>query len=344
MVTPVVAGAGARSSSRTYNFIIYGHISQWWWVASRKPAGRECEAYGGRVPCETAHAISLLDPGWAGGVGPERLLTPALSEGIRFMNDTTKIALAAAVAGGYVLGRTKKARLAFGVATYLAGRRFGLNPQQLLTQGLQKLGDVPGVGELNEQVRGQLLDAGRGALVAAADRSLVSLADSLHERTLRVGEKDEDEEEEGEEPEEEEEEEPEEEEEEEEEPEEEEGEEPKEEEEEPEEEEEEEPEEEEEEEPEEEEEETEEEPPRRRRASRAKRTAPTKKRAPAKKTAAKKAPAKKAAAKKAPAKKAAAKKAPAKKAAAKKAPAKKAAAKKSTAKKSTAKKTAARRR
>ncbi|MFE4847386.1 histone protein, partial [Streptomyces sp. NPDC056689] len=127
------------------------------------------------------------------------------------MNDSTKIALATAVAGGYVLGRTKKARLAFGVATYLAGRRFGLNPQQLLTQGMQKLGDVPGVGELNEQVRGQLLDAGRGALVAAADRSLVSLADSLHERTLRIGEKDEDEaeqepEEEEEEPEEEEEE------------------------------------------------------------------------------------------------------------------------------------------
>jgi hypothetical protein len=67
--------------------------------------------------------------------------------------------------------------------------------------------------------------------------------------------------------------------------------------------------------------------------------APAKKSAPtAKKAAAKKAPAKKAAAKKAPAKKAAAKKAPAKKAAAKKAPAKKAAAKKAPAKKAAAKK------
>lgn len=35
------------------------------------------------------------------------------------MQDTTKYALAAAVAGGYVLGRTKKGRLALTVATYI---------------------------------------------------------------------------------------------------------------------------------------------------------------------------------------------------------------------------------
>ena len=118
------------------------------------------------------------------------------------MNDTTKIGLAAAVAAGYVLGRTKKARFAFGLATYLAGRRFGLDPQQLLTTGLQKLGDVPGVAELNEQVRGELLDAGRKALAATADRRLADLADSLHERTLRIGEEKGEEEEGEEEPEE----------------------------------------------------------------------------------------------------------------------------------------------
>ncbi|MFD8815383.1 hypothetical protein ACFV23_28785 [Streptomyces sp. NPDC059627] len=133
------------------------------------------------------------------------------------MNDTTKAGLAAAVAAGHVLGRTKKARLAFAMATYLAGRRFGLDPQQLLTTGLRKIGDAPGVAELNEQVRGELLGTGRQALAAAADRRLTDLAGSLHERTLRIGqERDEDEEyedeheeeEEGEEPEEETEEEP----------------------------------------------------------------------------------------------------------------------------------------
>ncbi|GAA4983236.1 hypothetical protein GCM10025734_05100 [Kitasatospora paranensis] len=70
------------------------------------------------------------------------------------MNNATKAAVAAAVAGGYVLGRAKKGRLAFAVATYIAGRRFGLDPRQLATEGLRKLGEVPQVAELNEQVRG----------------------------------------------------------------------------------------------------------------------------------------------------------------------------------------------
>ncbi|NEB93889.1 hypothetical protein [Streptomyces bauhiniae] len=103
------------------------------------------------------------------------------------MDDTTKVALAAAVASGYVLGRTKKGRLAFGLATYLAGRRTGLNPQALLSGGLGKLGDVPGLQQLNEQVRGELLSAGRKALTSAADRRLGDLAESLRERTQRIG-------------------------------------------------------------------------------------------------------------------------------------------------------------
>lgn len=77
------------------------------------------------------------------------------------MKDTTKVALAAAVAGGYVLGRAKKGRLAFAAATYLAGRRFGLDPRQLATEGLRKLSEVPQVAELNEQVRGELMEAGK---------------------------------------------------------------------------------------------------------------------------------------------------------------------------------------
>lgn len=84
------------------------------------------------------------------------------------MNVTTKIALAAAVAGGYLLGRMKKGRLAFAVATYLAGRRFGLDPQQLATEGLKRLSEVPAVVELQEQVRGELMNAGRQALAATA--------------------------------------------------------------------------------------------------------------------------------------------------------------------------------
>ncbi|MER6307273.1 histone protein [Streptomyces sp. NPDC001657] len=222
------------------------------------------------------------------------------------MNERTKIMLAAAMAGGYVLGRTKKGRLALTAASYLAGRQSGLDPRQLVSDSVRKLGDIPQVAELGDQLRGEVMDAGRKALTSAATRQLASLAETLQDRTrrLQLGPEeyeDEEEEEEYEEEPREEDEEPEEEEEEEE------GEYDREDEEEP------------------EEEEEDEEPPRRGGGARGER-------APEKKTAGRQAPAKKAA-KKAPARKAAAKKAPAAKKtakAAKKAPAKKSAAKKTT--------------
>lgn len=105
------------------------------------------------------------------------------------MADVPKIALAAAVLGGYVLGRTKKGRVAFGAATYLAGRRFGLEPQQLLTEVVKRLRELPQFADLNEQLSGEALFAGRTALSAVADRKLADLADSLHQRTERIGSK-----------------------------------------------------------------------------------------------------------------------------------------------------------
>ena len=191
------------------------------------------------------------------------------------MDDQTKVTLAAAMVGGYVLGRTKKGKLAFTVATYLAGRRFGLEPRQLAAEGMRRLGENPHFAELQEQLRGEVLETGRQAVTAAANRSMNSLADAIGERTARLGELEEQEPEAEEEEEEEPEEEPEQEE----------------------------PEEEpEQEEPEEEpeQEEPEEEPKRRaRKGGPHKRSAPAKKAAPAKKKAAKKsAPPRKSAAKK----------------------------------------------
>ncbi|MEJ8661746.1 histone protein [Streptomyces sp. MS1.AVA.4] len=139
------------------------------------------------------------------------------------MDDQTKMALAAAIAGGYVLGRTKKGRLALSLGTYLAGRRFGLEPRQLAVEGMRRLGEIPQVAELQDQLKGEVLEAGRKAVTAAATRSMGTLADTLRDRTASLGMKEEEEEpeeeyEDEEEPEEEYEEEPEEEEEEEEEP------------------------------------------------------------------------------------------------------------------------------
>jgi hypothetical protein len=95
------------------------------------------------------------------------------------MTDNNKTALAAAIMGGYFLGRTKKAKAAFAVATYLAGRRFGLTPRALLTEGGRRLSDSEQFGEVIEQIRTELLDAGRAAATTLANRRMDMLADSL---------------------------------------------------------------------------------------------------------------------------------------------------------------------
>ncbi|MFD6332019.1 hypothetical protein ACFWGI_20925 [Streptomyces niveus] len=190
------------------------------------------------------------------------------------MEDSKKVCVAAAMAAGYVLGRTKKGKLALGLAALVAGQQIPMNPRELVILTARKLAENPTVAPLVEQARGEVLGAGRSALSATANRRLEAVADALQQRTEALLEEpleaDESEEEE-------------------------------------------EPEEEPEEQSEEEEEEGEETRPRRRPAKRAAakkapaRKAPAK-RAPAKKTAAKKAPAKKKAAKKSPPKKAPAKK------------------------------------
>ncbi|MDV6287426.1 hypothetical protein R2F25_03150 [Streptomyces sp. UP1A-1] len=98
------------------------------------------------------------------------------------MNDS-KAALAAAVASGYLMGRTKKAKLAFAVGSYLMGRRIGLTPGQVLSQGLSGIQRNPQLQELTDQVRGELLTASRTAVTAAANRTLTGLADNLRDRT-----------------------------------------------------------------------------------------------------------------------------------------------------------------
>jgi hypothetical protein len=217
------------------------------------------------------------------------------------MNNQARIA--AAVASGYLLGRTRKMKLAITVGSLLMGHRIPTNPRGLLEEGQKLVEQNPELAKIQDQVRDKLFEAAKGAALATLVSQLNSVSDTLRDRTeglrgaLELESSDEeapeDEGPEDEAPSEEEEAEQ--------------------------------PTDEAEEEPEQGEEEPEEETrPRTRTSSR---------RGPAKKTA--KAAAKKAPAKKAPAKKSAAKKAPAKKAPAKKTTAKKTAAKKSTRSRST---------
>ncbi|GAA2298790.1 hypothetical protein [Streptomyces violaceusniger] len=87
--------------------------------------------------------------------------------------------IAVAVVGGYLLGRTKKAKLAVGLGMLLAGKKIALDPQQLK----KSLAEAPLLSGLNSEVRKELADATRQAATKAVSDRVSGLADSLHERT-----------------------------------------------------------------------------------------------------------------------------------------------------------------
>ncbi|NJC68330.1 hypothetical protein HC031_01135 [Planosporangium thailandense] len=95
------------------------------------------------------------------------------------MKDSVK--LGAAVAGGYLLGRTKKGKAAIGLALWLSGKRIG-NSREALT----RLAASPELARLAAQVRGPLLEAAQRAVTATIESRTTALADSLQQRTERL--------------------------------------------------------------------------------------------------------------------------------------------------------------
>src|SRR3954469_10814732 len=107
------------------------------------------------------------------------------------MNNAAK--LGAGVAGGYLLGRTKKLKMAVGLGAWLIGKKLDLSPSQPAMQGLGQLRESPQFGELSERLRGEVGGAGKRALAAAATSRMESLADRMADRNDRLtGEADED--------------------------------------------------------------------------------------------------------------------------------------------------------
>ncbi|MFD5573623.1 prolipoprotein diacylglyceryl transferase [Streptomyces cadmiisoli] len=97
-----------------------------------------------------------------------------------------RVALGLAVGAGYVLGRTKKMKLAIALGTLIAGKRLELSPaniSELVTRQLQK---DPQLKELSEELRADLRGAGKAASGALVERKMTALADRLHDRTSRV--------------------------------------------------------------------------------------------------------------------------------------------------------------
>lgn len=87
-----------------------------------------------------------------------------LGQEVKTMKGGGRVALG--VGAGYLLGRTRKMRLALMIAA--AGATGTLSPRTLLRRGLKELGSVPELSVLTETARGELLNAALLAAVTAA--------------------------------------------------------------------------------------------------------------------------------------------------------------------------------
>lgn len=97
-----------------------------------------------------------------------------------------RVGLGLAVGAGYVLGRTKKMKMAFAVGTLVAGKRMHLSPRALANLVNQQLQNNPQFKEIGDQLREDLHGVGKAASGALVERRIEALADRLHGRTEQV--------------------------------------------------------------------------------------------------------------------------------------------------------------
>lgn len=97
-----------------------------------------------------------------------------------------RLGLGLAVGAGYVLGRTKKLKLAFAVGTLVAGKRMQLSPRALADLVSGQLRDNPQFKEIGDQLREDLRGVGKAATGAMVERQIDAIADRLHGRTAQV--------------------------------------------------------------------------------------------------------------------------------------------------------------
>ncbi|MGW3354919.1 DNA primase [Streptomyces bungoensis] len=97
-----------------------------------------------------------------------------------------RTALGLAVGAGYLLGRTKKLKMAVAVGSLVAGKKLNITPKALAGMVQQQLRDNPQFKEIGDQLRGELRGVGKAASGAMVERQMSALADRLHSRTGRV--------------------------------------------------------------------------------------------------------------------------------------------------------------
>ncbi|MFI6034352.1 DNA primase [Streptomyces sp. NPDC051315] len=97
-----------------------------------------------------------------------------------------RVGLGLAIGAGYVLGRTKKMKLAVAVGSMVAGKRLNLTPKGVADLVSQQLRDNPQFKEIGDQLRQDLRGVGKAASGAMVERQMSTLADRLHGRTSQV--------------------------------------------------------------------------------------------------------------------------------------------------------------
>ncbi|MFF9674451.1 DNA primase [Streptomyces eurythermus] len=97
-----------------------------------------------------------------------------------------RTALGLAVGAGYLLGRTKKLKMALAVGSLVAGKKLNLSPKTLADVVNQQLKNNPQFQEIGDQLRQDLRGVGKAATGAMVERRMSSLADRLHSRTDQV--------------------------------------------------------------------------------------------------------------------------------------------------------------
>ncbi|WP_333778365.1 DNA primase [Streptomyces sp. IBSBF 3136] len=97
-----------------------------------------------------------------------------------------RTALGLAIGAGYMLGRTKKLKMALAVGSVVAGKKLNLTPRALGELLQQQLRDNPQFKEIGDQLRQDMRGVGKAATGAMAERQMNALADRLRSRTSDV--------------------------------------------------------------------------------------------------------------------------------------------------------------
>ncbi|WP_108988796.1 DNA primase [Streptomyces coelicoflavus] len=94
--------------------------------------------------------------------------------------------LGLAIGAGYLLGRTKKLKLAVAVGTMVAGKKMNLTPKGIAELVSGQLQNNPQFKEIGDQLRTDLRGVGKAASGAMVERQMDALADRLRGRTAEV--------------------------------------------------------------------------------------------------------------------------------------------------------------